>query len=483
MSINQPPTIKCRFAPSPTGNLHLGGARTALFNYLFAKHSSGQYVLRIEDTDRERSTEEALTSILESLQWLGLTSDEEIIFQSKRLKLYQEYALKLLASGNAYRCYATPDELNEMRAEARKQKKKRVYDERYRPADKILAPAVLPSVTDEKPFVIRLRVPRPGMANFSDLIVGSVSTSHEEIDDFVIVRSDGSPTYNFSVVIDDHEMGISHVIRGMDHISNTPKQLLVYQAFDWAPPEFAHVPMILGNDKKKLSKRHGATSVVDYRQEGYLAEAFLNYLARLGWSHGDQEIFTLKELIEFFSLDHVNKSDAVFDFEKCTWVNSEHLKKLSNAEVFELAIPYIIAQGHTPDLSKRDKLLELVEHLKQRSKTLSELAEQMHWFFHSSDTLPYDNKAVSKHLKSSIVDAFTDLIAKIEKLDCFTETDLEAIFKQIVEDRQIKLGKLAQPVRVALTGTAVSPPIYSVLEILGQEESIARLKHALRLFS
>ena len=304
--------VRCRFAPSPTGYLHLGGARTALFNYLFARAHGGKHILRIEDTDQLRSTKEALDAITEGLKWLNIPYDEGPFFQSERNELYYDYTRKLLSSGNAYRCYCSSEELDQMREEQRAKGLKPQYDRRWRPEGNTPQPTDLPTGKDAKPFAIRLRAPIDGETTFDDLVLGEITTDNKELDDFIIVRSDGYPTYNFAVVVDDIDMGITHIIRGMDHVSNTPKQVLIYQALQANLPQFAHVPMILGPDKKKLSKRHGATAVTEYAQDGYLPDAFVNYLARLGWSHGDQEIFTRAELEQFFSLEHVNKSPAVF---------------------------------------------------------------------------------------------------------------------------------------------------------------------------
>lgn len=468
--------VRCRFAPSPTGELHLGSARTALFNYLYARANQGSYLLRIEDTDRERSTPEAVETILTSLEWLGLTPDEEPLYQSTRTRIYQQYVQKLLTSGDAYPCYCSVEELEQMRVSAREEKRKRVYNGKYRPDSKTPADTTLPST--ENPFVVRLRVPEGQQTTFQDIIVGGVVTNNEEIDDFILLRSDGSPTYNLTVVVDDYDTRITHVIRGMDHISNTAKQLLIYQALGLEAPLFAHVPMILGEDKKKLSKRHGATAVIDYKRQGYLPDAFLNQLARLGWGHGDQEIFTRAELEQLFRLDKVGKGDAVFDFAKFNSVNAEHIKR-TPASTLREALRAFLPEA----FSKSEKLevptfLELIELLKERSQTLVEMEESCRWYFYPAEEVPYDEKATKKFLKEDALERLSRLSEKLETLEYFDESSLERVFTELQKELEVGFGKLAQPLRVALTGTASSPPIYSVLRILGKSESLQRIRLA-----
>lgn len=470
--------VRCRFAPSPTGNLHVGGARTALFNYLFARKHGGVHILRIEDTDRERSTPEAVDAILKGLAWLNIPYDEGPYFQSQRTEVYREYARKLLRSGHAYRCTCSEERLTKVREEQKQSGKKPQYDRLHRPSSLVAQADTLPEERGE-PFVIRLRVPEQGEIIFHDSILGEIRTQSDEVDDFIIVRSDGSPTYNFTVVVDDIEMAISHVIRGMDHVSNTPKQLVIYQALAAKPPQFAHVPMILGEDKKKLSKRHGATNVFDYKQEGYLPDGFVNYLARLGWSHGDQEIFERHELESLFSLEHVGKSAAVFDFNKLLWVNAEHIKRLSEEKLAEQLIATLNDKGLAADnLLHNQSFLKLVATLRERAKTLREMAEQCHWFFIPESALQYEAKAREKHLSAEAKIPLTLLIEKLETLDSFTESQIESCFQETLTAAGISLVKLAQPVRVAITGTSVSPPIYTVLEVLGKSRTLARLKKA-----
>ena len=479
-------SIRVRFAPSPTGNLHVGGARTALFNYLFAKSSGGKMVLRIEDTDSVRSTDEATEAIYKGLGWLGLVADEGPFFQSERTLLYREKAKELLAAGHAYRCYMSEDELKAYREEKIKNKEKPKYPGTYRPAQLSAQPSELPDEDSSKSFVIRLRAPQEGQSVFEDKVLGSIVTPNQELDDFIIIRSDGSPTYNFTVVVDDIDMKITHVIRGMDHISNTPKQLILYGLFGEQVPVFAHVPMILGKDKKKLSKRHGATSVFEYRDEGYMRDAFVNYLARLGWGHGDQEIFSRSELESLFSLEKIGKSAAVFDLEKLLWVNMEHIKGASFEEIFselEFFLPEKNKDEKNKDVEGRSVSSEsfktLVSSLQERSKSLSEIASACSWYFVDSQALSYDEKSCKKHLKEESLVHLKVLKGELSLLDDFSELHLEKVVSEVVQQLDIKLGKLAQPLRVATTGSSVSPPIYTVLEILGKDESLARLSRVL----
>ncbi len=475
-------TTRVRFAPSPTGYLHVGGARTALFNFLFARRTAGVFILRIEDTDRERSTDEATKAIFDGLNWLGLTPDEGPFFQSERTALYHDYTKKLLASGDAYQCTCTSEELERVREDQRANSQKPQYNRLHRPKTRTAQPTDIPTGKEATPFVIRLRCPDEDVTIFNDLVLGEVTTPNEEIDDFIIVRSDGSPTYNFTVVCDDIDMRITHVIRGMDHVSNTPKQIAIYKALGAEMPHFGHVPMILGTDKKKLSKRHGATSVIEYKKDGYLSDAFVNYLARLGWSHGDQEIFTRQELSDLFSLEHLGKSAGVFDFEKLLWVNAEHMKMAPVNTLEEGVLEFLAADGfQTEGLSSNKKFHLLLDSLRERAKTLKEMAEGCHWYLYSAETLPYDTAAVEKHITPEIKPILQTLIKMLNELSDFSEKPIEAEFHKIVEAQGLKLGKLAQPVRVAVTGTTVSPPIYTVLEILGKDNALKRLNRALAL--
>jgi glutamyl-tRNA synthetase len=463
-------TVRARFAPSPTGFLHIGGARTALFNYLFARHSGGVFVLRVEDTDRERSTSESMDAILESLRWLGLDWDEGPFFQSQRGDLYRAHAERLLASGHAYRCSCTADELEQQRQAAQAAGRKPMYDRRCRQRGG--APPA------GAPFTIRFKTPLVGETVVPDAIRGNVVFSNEEIDDLIIVRSDGSPTYNFSVVVDDADMRITHNIRGEDHLPNTPKQVLMYQALGYAPPLFAHLPLVLGLDRARLSKRHGATSVLSYRDAGYLPQALNNYLVRLGWSHGDQEIFSHAELIESFSLDALGSSPGVFNPEKLEWVNAQHLKRTPVAEVARLVKPFIAARGWT--VPGDDAWLErMVATLQERAKTLVELVDLAAYYF--VDQIAIDPAAAAKHLSTANPGAIRDLRTTLAALPTWTSASIQHAFESVRTRYELSLGALAQPVRVALTGGTVSPGIFEVAEVIGRERVLARLDLALAL--
>ncbi|MBI4224659.1 MAG: glutamate--tRNA ligase, partial [Deltaproteobacteria bacterium] len=375
--------VRVRFAPSPTGHLHIGGARTALFNYLFARHHRGTFILRIEDTDQERSTKEFLESILKGMEWLGMEWDEGPFHQFERLAVYREHVEKLLKAGKAYRCYCTPEELEVKRKALLAAGGKPKYDGKCRTGDRGLR------TTERKPSCIRFKTPQEGLVEFNDICRGRIVTDRKELDDMIILRSDGTPTYNLTVVVDDVTMKITHVIRGDDHLNNTPRQIQLYEALGFAVPQFAHLPMIHGSDKKKLSKRHGAVSVVEYQEQGFLPEAMLNYLARLGWSSGDQEIFTKKELIEKFDLNAVGKSPSIFDIGKCTWVNSQHLAKLSERELVEKTKPYL--KGLGLKVEDAEYAAKALHSERERGKTLKELAEISAFYFR--DEVVWDEKA------------------------------------------------------------------------------------------
>lgn len=459
-------SVRVRFAPSPTGALHIGGVRTAIFNWLFARHHNGKFILRIEDTDRTRSTEESIAEILDAMKWLGLDLDEGPFRQSDRLSIYQTYAQKLLGLGKVYKCYCTQDELERRRKEAEKQGKVYRYEGTCRN---------LKSPPSDKPYAIRLMTPEVGGIEVQDLIRGTIVFDAKEIDDFIIQKTDGFPTYNFAVVIDDATMDITHVIRGDDHIANTPKQVLVYKALSQEIPEFAHVSTILGSDKAKLSKRHGATSVIAYREMGYLPEALVNFLARLGWSYGDQEIFSKEELIEKFTLENVGKSPAVFNPEKLLWLNGWYMRNKSAHEIAELVIPFLKKKGFK--LTADARLIKIINILRERAKTLVELANSADYFF--VDEVKYEEAARKKFLTPEVLPIFEALIERLSSLDEFTVPELQKIFEEITEKRGLKLVQIAQPVRVALTGGTVSPGIFEVMEILGKEKVIERLKRTI----
>ena len=462
--------VRTRFAPSPTGYLHIGGARTALFNYLFTRHHGGKFILRIEDTDRERSTPEAITAILDAMKWLDLDWDEGPFYQAERSPLYKDRIQNLLAEGKAYPCVCTPEQLNAKRQLAQKEKRKPAYDGTCRP----LAGAI-PSLPKEKPYTIRFRSPQDGSTIVNDAVKGDVVFDNRELDDLIIARSDGTPTYNFCVVVDDIDMGITHIIRGDDHLSNTPRQILLYRAFECTPPQFAHVPLILGTDKARLSKRHGATSVMAYRDLGYLPEAVLNYLVRLGWSHGDEEIFSRDEMIAKFSLEAIGKSAGVFNPEKFLWVNFHHMKSRPLAQLAEEVIPYIEAKGF-PVPQDEKWLQKMVATLQERTKTLVELVDSAH--FYLTDDIAVDEKAAKKFLTAEVSQPLSKLIEKLEGLDDFSETNIEQAFSGVLQALSLPMGKLAQPVRVALTGSTVSPGIHEVIAVLGKERTIRRLQSA-----
>ena len=467
--------VRVRFAPSPTGFLHIGGVRTALFNWLFARHNHGTFILRIEDTDRERSTEDSIQEIIESLRWLGLDWDEGPFRQMERKKLYLEKAKQLLDAGKAYLCYCSPEDLEAKRKAAQARKEKPRYDGTCRNRTEFPKGA---------PHVIRFKCPQEGNVVVDDLLRGNVEFNVAELDDFIIFRTDGTPTYNFVVVVDDADMRITHVIRGDDHLSNTPRQALMYDALGFPRPKFAHLSMILGPDKTRLSKRHGATATLAYRDMGYLPDALLNYLARLGWSHGDQEIFTRQEMIEHFSLEHVTISAAVFNPEKLEWVNEQWIQKSIPAELagpFEAAL---IKEGILPE--EHDKtladLIQVIPSLQQRAKTLIEMAHGAEFYFKNEVT--FDQKARDKFLKPEVKPLFDQLIAGLEAMDEPLDHDaVEALFKQTVEEAGLKLGKLAQPVRVALTGKTASPGIFDVVLLLGKQKTVERLRSAVHIIS
>lgn len=460
--------VRVRFAPSNTGHLHIGGARTALFNWFFARHTGGTAILRIEDTDRERSTEEYYDAIIEAFNWLGLDWDEGPYRQTERMEMYAEAARKMLDAGTAYRCTCTPDEVDEMRKKARADGKTPKYDGTCR-ARYDTEPGA--------PFCLRLKVPDGGETVVDDLLAGPVTFQNDQLDDMVIVRTDGTPTYNFCVAVDDIDMRISHVIRGNDHLSNTPKQILVYQALGESPPRFVHISMILGSDKKRLSKRHGATSVLEYREQGYLPEAFINYLVRLGWSMGDQEIFSRDEIIKKFSLENLNLSAAVLNPEKMLWTNQEYIMNGDADRLLELLEERLHARGLNPDILSRDERLGVIKELRTRAKTLEELADGAAFFFSPGVTI--DEKAAEKFLKPEIATPLGRVREAISGVDPFAPEGIKAAFEGVLEAEGMKLGKLAQPVRVAITGSTMSPGIFETLSLLGKERSLERLDAAL----
>jgi glutamyl-tRNA synthetase len=462
--------VRVRFAPSPTGFLHIGGARTALFNFLYARSQGGTFVLRIEDTDTVRSTQESVEEILKALTWLGFGWDEGPHYQSERFDLYRGRIQQLLDEGKAYRCYCTPEELSKKREQAMAAGKKPKYDGTCR--ERTTHP-------ENAPYVIRFRAPDEGDTSFDDLIKGRISVRNEELDDLIIQRTDGTPTYNFVVVVDDAEMGITHVIRGDDHINNTPRQILLYKALGARVPAFAHVPMILGADKTRLSKRHGATSVMAYRDMGYLPEAMVNYLVRLGWSCGDVEIFSLNELIEKFSLANIGKSAGIFNPEKLLWLNSHYIKTSDPAALEPLLIDQLHRKGFAVGSDR--KLVDLISLYQERAKTLEEMADSLAWVFKSE--VEFDEKAAAKFLDPSQAPLFERIIDHMKACVPFTPDEIEKKINALMEETGLKMGKIAQPIRIALTGGTVSPSVFDLLPIIGKEETLRRLQNALSRLS
>lgn len=470
------PQVCVRFAPSPTGYLHVGGARTALFNYLFARRHGGKFLLRIEDTDLERSTQASVDQILEAMKWLGLEWDGEASYQSQRLDLYKAEAQRLLESGHAYRCFCSLERLDALREKARAEKRDFVYDGeclRMDPAE------VEKRAAEGEPHVLRLRVPAEGLAVVDDLIRGKVKVDHSLLGDFVLTRPDGWPTFNFANVVDDHEMGVTHVIRGEDHLPNTPRHILLYRALGYDVPQFAHVPMILGPDKQRLSKRHGAVSVLDYREDGILPEAMLNFLALLGWSLDDKtEVFSKEELIQNFSIERCGKSGAVFNVEKLLWLNGVHLRNLGPDEAVARVKQFMGAKEMAPEQYDQQWLGSIIKMQIERARSLKELVENLHYFL--TEDVHYVEKDVEKFLKkpgaAEILDRWIGLL---ENESDFSHDNLEPKLKAIVEQMQIGFGKIVQPCRVALTGSSASPGIFEVLEALGKERVLNRLKYAL----
>ncbi len=455
-----------RFPPSPTGALHIGGARTALFNWLFARSRGGKFILRIEDTDIERSTEESVKAIIDAMEWLELSWDEGPYFQTHRLAVYREYAEKLLGSGHAYWCECSGEELEKRRNAALAEGRKPKYDGTCRSKGLDRAPN----------RVLRFRTPQTGTTILKDIIKGPIEFENSELDDLVILKSDGVPTYNFAVVIDDLTMGITHVIRGDDHVNNTPRQILIYKALGAKLPQFGHVPMIHGEDRSPLSKRHGATSVMEYKRMGFIPEALLNCLVRLGWSHGDQEIFSRQELIEKFSLETVGKSPSIFTMEKLLWLNAHYIKENSPQELTRLLKPFL-AERNYPE--KPDHFLAAAIHtLQPRTHTLVEMADAMR--FYMVDGIEFEPEAAAKFLTADMSGVFSGLISELSKLETFDEASLEPVFRNTAQDLKVKLGKIAQPVRVALTGGTKSPGLFEIMEVLGKEAVIERLQKGLK---
>ena len=458
--------VRTRFAPSPTGFLHIGGLRTALFCWLYARRHSGQFILRIEDTDLERSTEAAIQQILDGMEWAGLIQDEGPFFQTKRFDRYKEVIEEMLAEGTAYRCYCTKEELEQMRAQQTARGEKPRYDGRWRERSDSLPGA---------PFVVRFKNPLTGEVVVDDVVHGPVVFQNSELDDLIIARSDGTPTYNFCVVVDDMDMQITHVIRGDDHLNNTPRQLNMLLALGAKAPVYAHLPMILGADGAKLSKRHGAVSVLQYRDDGFLPEAVLNYLARLGWSHGDQEIFTIEEMIRLFDIADVNKSASAFNFEKLAWLNQQHMMRVSADRIVPLLRWHLDREGIHANNDAQLEQIVIVQ--RERAKTVREMALNSVFFFQAPST--YDEKAVRKHVTAEALTLLSDALRELAQLQDWSATAIHQLISSFSAARGISLGKLAQPMRLAVCGGTVSPPIDATLAVLGKPESQSRLARAL----
>ncbi|WP_457677007.1 glutamate--tRNA ligase [Thiolapillus sp.] len=458
-------TVRTRFAPSPTGYLHVGGARTALFSWLYARKHGGQFILRIEDTDRERSTQESVNAILEGMTWLGLEYDEGPFYQTHRFDRYNEVIDRLLEKGLAYRCDCSKERLDELREEQMKRKVKPRYDGfcRHREID------------PNQPHVIRFRNPDSGAVVFDDLVRGRISVANEELDDLIIRRSDGSPTYNLTVVVDDADMNITHVIRGDDHINNTPRQINLLQALELPVPRYGHLPMILGDDGARLSKRHGAVSVMQYMEDGFLPEALLNYLVRLGWSHGDQEIFSVDEMIQLFELEEVNKAPSAFNTEKLLWINQHYIKADDPMRIAHLLSPHLGRLGIDP--TEGPDLVKVVEAQRERASTLVELAGISAFYYRDFET--FDEKAAKKALKVAAVEPLALVRSRLAELPDWNREDIHAVIAGVVDTLETGFGKVAMPVRVAVTGGAPSPDLDLTMEMVGREACLRRIDKAI----
>lgn len=477
--------VRVRFAPSPTGYLHIGGARTALFNWLFAHKMGGKLILRIEDTDTERLKEDSVSQILTSLKWLGINWDEgpEVggdcgpYYQSERLPIYQKYAEQLLEQGKAYYCFCSSADLEAQREKQRAAKQPFRYARTCRdlPVEEAKARAAA-----GEPYSVRVKIPVEGTITVHDLIHGDVTFNMDQFDDFVIVKSNGMPTYNFAVVVDDHLMGMTHVLRAEEHLSNTPKQLLIYEALGWEPPKFGHMPMILAPDRSKLSKRHGATSVEEFRSQGYLAEAIVNYLTLLGWGPGDErELFTLQETVKLFELEQMSKKAAIYDTKKLTWMNGQYLSELPLEKILPEAKPFFIKDGFVTEdwfAEHEEYFAKLVDVVRVRVKTLQEVADAASYFF--QDVTEYDPKGVAKHFKPESVGLLEQCIAAVEADEVYDLASTEAAYNKIAADNELALGKVIHPTRLALTGRTVSPGMFDVMVLLGKEKTLERLHKA-----
>ena len=466
MTSSTPSAVRTRFAPSPTGYLHLGGARTALFSWAFARHHQGVFVLRIEDTDLERSTPEAVQAILDSMQWLGMQPDEGPFYQMQRMDRYREVIAQMLKDGTAYYCYSSPEEVEAMREKARAAGLKPRYDGTWRPEEGKILP---PVPADRKP-VVRFKNPQEGVTGWNDLIKGPISFDNSELDDLIIARPDGTPTYNFCVVVDDWDMKITHVIRGDDHVNNTPRQINILRALGGTLPEYGHVPMILGPDGEKLSKRHGAVNVMEYDNDGYLPEAMINYLARLGWSHGNDELFTREQLVEWFDTRNLTKSAAQWDPKKLNWVNAHYIKQSSNEDLAERVAPRIRQQQGNPEAVDLPAVMGL---LKDRAETLNQLADGAMLF--CGTYTPASPELMADHVDDTAKNLLADFARQAQALPDWTTEALDALIKSLLAEHGVKMPKLGIPLRLVVTGQKQTPAIGAVLAILGRERVLERL--------
>jgi len=461
--------VRTRFAPSPTGYLHIGGARTALFCYLFARKHGGDFILRIEDTDRERSTQESVQAILDGMQWLGLEYDEGPFYQTQRFDRYREIVQQLIDSNHAYHCYCTPAELDVMREQATACKEKPRYNGYWRDRTDAPPPGVEP--------VVRFRNPLSGQVTIDDAVKGSIVIDNAELDDLVIMRSDGSPTYNLTVVVDDMDMQITHVIRGDDHINNTPRQINILEALGAERPVYAHLPMILGDDGKRMSKRHGAVSVMQYKQDGYLPEALLNYLVRLGWSHQDQELFSAEQMRTLFTLEAVNRSGSVFDNKKLDWVNQQYLQSIGADQLGNALLPYMETLGI--NVSSGAPLASVADLLRDRAKTLVDMAESARYFYEAPSS--YDEKAAKKQFKSATATVLQDAFDRLEKLTSWDSESIQTTLDSSVSSMDIGFGKLGQPLRLAITGGTQSPSLADTLALIDKSDVLERMHKSIEI--
>lgn len=455
--------IRTRFAPSPTGYLHIGGARTALFSWAYARRHGGQFILRVEDTDLERSSAASTQAILDGMAWLGLTYDEGPFFQMQRLARYQEVAEQLLKSGHAYYCYASKQELESLREAQRARGEKPRYDGRWRDSKAIPPAGVKP--------VLRFKTPHDGSVTFHDLVKGDITVANSELDDLVLMRADGVPTYNFGVVVDDLDMDITHIIRGDDHVNNTPRQINIMRALGARIPQFAHVPMILGADGERLSKRHGAVSVMQYRDQGYLPAALMNYLARLGWSHGDEEMFTREQLVQWFDLEHISRSPARFNPEKLDWLNQQYLRQTPATHLVDTLLPLLRAQGLNPGKQDPD-LASVLALIQPRATRLTDLVQDARIFYHSPEPTP---EVVTQHLTPAVRPVLADLAQQLEHLPEWNVPAIAGAIKTVLSTHGLKMGQVAMPARVAICGTTHTPSLDATLHLLGRERVLERL--------